>query len=74
MLGLLINDKEQVELEFVVKRELEELLFDLEDHRIDQLVKQSMRERYKVLFQLLRRVASEEEIKKYIPKQVKNEY
>ncbi|UOQ84049.1 hypothetical protein [Gracilibacillus salinarum] len=73
MLGLLINDKEQQELQYVVKRELEELLFDLEDHRIDTMVKQAMRERYKVIFQLYTRVASEEEVKKYIPKKVKIE-
>ncbi|MFC4389284.1 hypothetical protein ACFOZ1_16010 [Gracilibacillus marinus] len=73
MLGLLINDKEQLELQYVIKRELEELLFDLEDQRIDTLVKQSMRERYKLLFRLYTRVASEEEVKKYIPQQVKSE-
>ncbi|KAB8127684.1 hypothetical protein F9U64_17485 [Gracilibacillus oryzae] len=73
MLGLLISDKEQNELEHVIKRELEELLLDLEDNRIDQLVKQAMRERYKVLFRLFARVAAEDEIKRYIPKQVKIE-
>ncbi|MFD2657974.1 MULTISPECIES: hypothetical protein [Gracilibacillus] len=73
MLGLLINDKEQSELQYVIKRELEELLLDLEDHRIDKMVKQAMRERYKVIFQLYTRVASEEEIKKYIPKKVQIE-
>ncbi len=72
-LGLLINDQEQHELQYVVKRELEELLFDLEDDRIDKMVKQAMRERYKVLFHLYTRVASEEEIKKYIPKKMKIE-
>lgn len=73
MLGLLINEKEQTELKYVIKRELEELLLDLEDHRIDQMVKQNMHERYKVLFQLYRRVASQEEIQKYIPKRIKIE-
>lgn len=70
MMGLLINDKEQSEIQYVVKRELEELLLDLEDHRIDTIVKQTMRDRYKVLFQLYTRVANEEEIKKYIPQKV----
>lgn len=74
MLGLLINEKEQTELQYVIKRELEELLLDLEDHRIDQMVKQNMHERYKVLFQLYRRVASQEEIQKYIPKRIKIEW
>ncbi|GAE93679.1 hypothetical protein JCM21714_2782 [Gracilibacillus boraciitolerans JCM 21714] len=73
MLGLLINEKEQYELQYVIKRELEELLLDLEDHRIDKMVKKAMEERYKALFQLYTRVANEEEIKKYIPKKVQIE-
>lgn len=67
MLGLLINEAEQKEIEYLVKRELEELLLDLEDNRIDTLVKKSMRERYEKLFQLLLRVASKEECLPYIP-------
>ncbi|MEN1970655.1 hypothetical protein WMZ97_21760 [Lentibacillus sp. N15] len=73
MLGLLINDIEQKEMEYLLKRELEELLMDLEDHRIDHLVKRAMRERYQILFQLFRRVASEQECLKYIPKRTKYE-
>lgn len=66
MLGLLINDMEQKEIEYVVKRELEEILMDLEDSRIDPSVKYAMRKRYRVLFQLLQRVAPEQECLKYI--------
>ena len=66
MLGLLINEMEQRELEYLIKRELEELLMDLEDHRIDKIVKQSMRKRYKVLFRLFQRVATEQECLKYV--------
>lgn len=73
MLGLLINDMEQKEIEYLVKREMEELLMDLEDHRIDQAVKQLMRERYSLLFQLFRRVASEKECLKYMPKRSNNQ-
>ncbi|ENH97835.1 hypothetical protein J416_03711 [Gracilibacillus halophilus YIM-C55.5] len=73
MLGLLINDNEQAELEYVIKRELEELLLDLEDSRIDQGLKHSMQIRYKRLFQLLTRVANDEEVKKYIPQKVMTE-
>lgn len=73
MLGLLINDMEQKEIEYLVKREMEELLMDLEDHRIDQMVKQSMRQRYSLLFQLFRRVASEKECLKYMPKRSNNQ-
>ena len=58
MLGLLINEMEQKEIEYLLKRELEELLLDMGDSRIDHMVKRAMRERYRNLFQLLRRVAS----------------
>lgn len=70
MLGLLINNIEQRELEYLIKRELEELLMDLEDSRIDKIVKDSMRERYQMLFQLFRRVANEKECLKYMPKKL----
>ncbi|UJL46599.1 hypothetical protein KFZ58_01095 [Virgibacillus sp. NKC19-16] len=68
MLGLLINEMEQKEIEYLLKRELDELLMDLEDHRIDNMVKQAMRERYQALFQLFRRVATEQECIKYMPR------
>jgi len=68
MLGLIINDKEQKEIEYLLKRELEEILFDLEDHRIDELVKQSMRERYKVLYQLLCRFGDQQDCLRYMLK------
>jgi len=66
MMGLLINDTEKREIGYLVKRELEELLLDLGDHRIDEIVKQTMRERYLVLFKILRRVATEEECLHYM--------
>lgn len=72
MIGLLVNEMEQKEMEYLIKRELEEILLDLDDNRIDQMVKSAMRERYRLLFQLLRRVASEQECMKYIPKRKGN--
>ncbi|MBP1970941.1 hypothetical protein J2Z83_003077 [Virgibacillus natechei] len=74
MLGLLVNDMEQKEIEYLLKRELEELLMDLEDHRIDHLVKRAMRDRYQVIFQLFRRVASEQDCIKYMPKRSENQH
>ncbi|MUK90793.1 hypothetical protein GMD78_20790 [Ornithinibacillus sp. L9] len=73
MLGLMINDIEQKEMEYLVKRELDELLMDMDDHRIDHMVKRAMMERYKILFQLLRRVSNEKECMKYIPRKSKNQ-
>jgi hypothetical protein len=73
MLGLLISEMEQSEIEYLLKREMEELLMDLEDSRIDHMVKRAMGERYQTLFQLFRRVASEKECMKYIPKKTENQ-
>ncbi|CRK85322.1 hypothetical protein [Neobacillus massiliamazoniensis] len=66
MLGLLINEKEVKEIEYLIKREMDEILFDLRDERIDQIVKRAMEERYKILFTLFRRLASPNECFKYI--------
>ena len=66
MIGLLVNDMEVREIEYLLKRELEELLFDLGDHRIDYVVKDAMRKRYRILFNLFRRVASEQDCLKYM--------
>jgi hypothetical protein len=66
MFGLLINEKEVKEMEYLIKREMDEILFDLKDERIDHLVKRAMEERYKILFTLFRRVASPQECFKYM--------
>lgn len=61
LLGLLINEQEAKEIEYLIKRELDEILFDLGDERIDNIVKRAMEERYKILFSLFKRVSSEKE-------------
>ncbi|WP_342429173.1 hypothetical protein [Neobacillus sp. FSL H8-0543] len=66
MLGLLVNEKEIKEMEYLIKREMDEILFDLKDHRIDHVVKRAMEERYKILFTLFRRVSSPNECLKYM--------
>lgn len=72
MIGLLINDMEIKEMEYLIKREMDEILFDLRDERIDRIVKNAMEERYKILFRLFRRVASPNECLKYIRRDVKS--
>ncbi|MGN4665659.1 hypothetical protein ACTFRP_07190 [Bacillus cereus group sp. MYBK234-1] len=57
MLGLMLTKEERKEMEYILKRELEELLFDFEDERIHEVVKKAMEERYKIIFCLFRRVA-----------------
>lgn len=66
MLGLMLNSKETQEIEYMLKRELEEILLDLTDSRIDGIVKRAMEERYKTIFQLYKRFASPKECYKYI--------
>lgn len=72
MIGFLINEKEVKEMEYLIKREMDEILFDLTDERIDHIVKRAMKERYKVLFTLFRRVASPNECLKYMRKDRKD--
>ncbi|MCA1042189.1 hypothetical protein LCM00_22065 [Bacillus infantis] len=67
MLGMLINERELKEMEYLIKREMDEILFDLKDERIDHIVKRAMGERYKILFSLFKRIASENECIKYMP-------
>ncbi|MBN8237387.1 hypothetical protein JF544_19400 [Halobacillus kuroshimensis] len=71
MHGLIINEQERREIEYLLKREMEEITFDMGDHRIDQGMKQAMEERYEVLFQIFRRFAAREECLQYMPRKKK---
>jgi hypothetical protein len=71
LIGFLVNQKELKELEYLLKREMDEILYDLQDSRIDHIVKRAMEERYQILFRLFRRVASPNECTKYM--RTKNE-
>ncbi|MBM7622448.1 hypothetical protein JOC95_004368 [Bacillus tianshenii] len=66
MIGMLFNNKEVKEMEYLLKRELEELLHDFEDNRIDRVVKHAMEERYQILFNMFKRVAHPTECMQYI--------
>lgn len=66
MIGMLFKNKEVKELEYLLKRELEELLHDFDDKRIDRIVKHAMEERYQILFNMFKRVAPPIECMKYI--------
>ncbi|MBU8880188.1 hypothetical protein BGM26_14650 [Bacillus sp. FJAT-29790] len=66
MLGILISQKEVKEMQYLIKREMDEILFDLKDKRIDYIVKRAMEERYKILFSLFKRVAAPNECLKYM--------
>ncbi len=76
MLGILINEDEVKEIQYMIKRELDELLFDMNDERIDPLIKTAMEERYQILFSLFQRVAPSKECFQYIrsAKKLKNKH
>lgn len=66
MIGLLLNFKEVQEIEYLLKKEMEELLQDLSDSRIDGIVRKSMEEKYKIIFNIYRRIASPNDCMKYL--------
>ena len=66
MLGFLVTQSEVRELRYLLKREMEEILYDIQDSRIDRAVKQALEERYHTLFKLFVRIASPNECRKYI--------
>ncbi|MNI36019.1 hypothetical protein D3C73_900570 [compost metagenome] len=65
MIGFLFNERECKELDYVLRKELDEMLFDLNDKRIDIEVKGAIESRYKVIFRMYARLASPKEISKY---------
>lgn len=65
MIGFLFNDRECKELDYVLRKELDEMLFDLKDQRMNSEVKSAIESRYKVIFRMYARLASPKEISKY---------
>ncbi|MCA1028684.1 hypothetical protein LCM23_21690 [Cytobacillus kochii] len=72
MIGLLLNGKEQQEIEYLLKREMDEILFDLEDERIADVVKVAMKEKYEILLSLFKRVVPADEYVHYKLNEKKN--
>ncbi|TMW70077.1 hypothetical protein [Alteribacter natronophilus] len=66
MFGIMLNAKETQEMEYLLKRELEELLLDLTDSRIEGIVKRAMEERYQIIFRMYKRFVKPQEYMKYV--------
>ena len=62
----MLNEIEVKEIEYMIKRELEELLLDLSDPRIDRMIKHAMEEKYHIIFGIYKRLASPKETMQYI--------
>ncbi|MCF6095288.1 hypothetical protein L1765_15125 [Microaerobacter geothermalis] len=66
MLGFLFNEKECYELEYLLRKELEEMMLDLTDKRIDGVVRRAIEERYHIVFRMYARMAKPKELVKYV--------
>ncbi|WP_443140050.1 hypothetical protein [Piscibacillus sp. B03] len=68
LIGLLITEQEQKELEYLLKREMDELIFDFNYENIDHQVKDAIKDRYKLLFNIFKRMADHSTCIKYTPR------
>lgn len=65
MLGILFSDKECRELDYMLRKELDEMLLDLRDNRIDETMRKAIASRYKIIFRMYARLASPKELSRY---------
>lgn len=65
MLGILFNERECRELNYILRKELDEMLFDLRDSRLEQDMKTAIESRYKVIFRMYARSASPKDLSRY---------
>lgn len=65
MLGFLFNERECRELDYLLRKELDEMLFDLNDKRMDNEIKGAIENRYKIIFRMYARLAAPKDISKY---------
>ncbi|NGZ78039.1 hypothetical protein [Saccharibacillus alkalitolerans] len=66
MLGMMFNEMECKEFAYVLRKELDEMLFDLSDKRLDKDMRQAISKRYQTIFQMYARVAPPKELSKYV--------
>lgn len=65
MLGMMFTDKECRELGYMLRKELDEMLLDIGDRRLDGPVKEAISKRYKTIFRMYARMASPRELSRY---------
>jgi hypothetical protein len=66
MLGILLNERECRELDYVLRKELDEMQMDLRDSHLDQDMKFAIERRYKVIFRMFARLASPNDLSRYV--------
>ncbi|NBI30391.1 hypothetical protein [Chengkuizengella marina] len=65
MLGILLNDRETQEIDYLLRKELDEMLMDLKDMKLDKQMKTAIEARYKIIFRMYARLASPKQLSKY---------
>lgn len=65
MLGMLFNERECKEFDYVLRKELDELILDMSDERLDGDIRKSIVKRYKIIFRMYARIASPKQLSKY---------
>ncbi|WP_040953091.1 hypothetical protein [Gorillibacterium massiliense] len=65
MLGFLFNERECRELDYLLRKELDEMSFDLKDEQLNRDVKNAIEQRYRVVFRMYARLASPKDISRY---------
>ena len=65
MLGFIFNERECRELDYVLRKELDEMLFELNDKKIHKEVKSAIEQRYNIIFRMYARLASPKELSRY---------
>lgn len=65
MLGILLNERECKEFDYLLRKELDEMMLDLKDNRLDKSMRTAIELRYKVIFRMFARMASPKELSRY---------
>lgn len=65
MLGMMFSDKECKEFDYMLRKEMDEMLLDMSDRRLDGPVKEAISKRYKVIFRMYARIAQPRELSRY---------
>lgn len=66
MLGFMFSEQECKELGYMLRKELDEMLFDMGDSRLDQDVKKAIASRYQTVFRMYARIATPKELSRYV--------
>lgn len=66
MLGMMFTEKECKEFDYLLRKEMDEMLLDMNDRRLDGPVKEAISKRYKIIFRMYARIAPPRELSRYV--------